>query len=145
MCSRSFGAQLEKQSDVSDCRAVRVCSESCAQSGSQDSSVPSRPWPLLGAVPGWAGSWWVAGCPGARPKEELCYLLELLSVQVCVTRGPHQSRACHTPVLWFGEEERRHAIDMAAAKAERQRRQTGACAKQTVDRFRGSPSKERSY
>lgn len=61
----------------------------------------------LGLVPGWAGLWQGAGWPGAGQKEELCYIPELLSVEVCITQGPRPGRVCHLPVLWVGEKERR--------------------------------------
>lgn len=105
--ARSFAARLKQQNDISVWRAVWVCSVSRVRSGSQDSSVPSRPWLLLGPAPGWVGLWQGAGWPGGGQKEELCYLPELLSVQVCVTRGPRPGIACHLPVLCVGEKERR--------------------------------------
>lgn len=94
--------------------------------------MPSRPWLLLGLAPGWAGLWQGAGWPGAGQKEELCYVPELLSVEVCVIQGA-SSRQSLSPACAVGwrEGKKRHAIVMAAVKAERQRRQSRAYEKQT--------------
>lgn len=43
--------------------------------------MPSRPWLLLGLVPGRAGLWLGAGWLRAGQKEELCCISELLSVE----------------------------------------------------------------
>lgn len=114
-------------------RAAWVCSVSCAQSSSQVSNVPSHPWLLLGLVPGWAGLWQGAGWPRAGQKEELCYIPELLSVEVCTTQGA-SSRQSLSPTCAVGwrEGKKRHAIVMAAVKAERQKRQTRVYEKQTA-------------
>lgn len=96
--------------------------------------MPSRPWLLLGLAPGWAGLWPGAGWPRAGLKEELCCVPELLSVEVHVTQeASSRQRLSLSPtraVAWR-EGKKRHAIVMAAVKAERQRRQTRAYEKQT--------------
>lgn len=78
--------------------------------------------------------WTLSGCswPRAGQKEELCCVPELLSVEVCAVQGA-SSRQSLSPTCAAGwrEGKKRHAIVMAAVKAERQRRQTRAYEKQT--------------
>lgn len=94
--------------------------------------MPSCPWLLLGHVPGWAGLWQGAGWPGAGQKEELRYIPELLSVEVCVIQGASSGQSLSpTCAVGWREGKKRHAIVMAAVRAERQRRQTRAYEKQT--------------
>lgn len=123
-----FGVQ---QSESSVQRAAQVCSVSCAQSSSQVSKVPSRPWLFLGLAPGWAGLWPSAGWPRAGLKEELCCVPELLSVEVHVTQGASSLSLSPTCAVAWREGKKRHAIVMASGKAERERRQTRAYEKQT--------------
>lgn len=94
--------------------------------------MPSHPCLLLGLVPGWAGLWQGAGWPRAGQKEELCCAAELLSVEVGVIQGAssRQSLSPTCAVAWR-EGKKRHAIVMAAVKAERQSQQTRAYEKQT--------------
>lgn len=86
----------------------------------------------MGLVPGWAGLWQGAGWPRAGQKEELCCVPELLFVEVRITQGA-SSRQSLSPACAVGwrEGKKRHAIVMAAVKAERQRQQTRAYEKQT--------------
>lgn len=104
------------------CPAVPGCSRALCQAG----LAPGRAQFGLGRAEGGA-----LLPPGAA-----------VSTGVCNTGALSRQSLSPARAVGWREREKRHAIVMAAAKAERQRRQTRAYDKQTVDRFRGASFKE---